>query len=84
VTRRHALRLLGGRAAAIALGGYVVRWPAAGPAADDQWNSDNSVYEGRVITGCPEVTTRRGEVVARGIDVTGMPGSGQLIQRQHG
>jgi dihydropyrimidinase len=53
-------------------------------AADDHSNSDYSVYEGRVVTGWPEITIRRGDVVARGIDVTGMPGSGQLIHRQHG
>jgi len=51
-------------------------------AADDHSNSDYSVYEGRVVTGWPEITIRRGEIVARGIDVTGQPGSGQLIRRE--
>jgi len=50
-------------------------------AADDHSNSDYSVYEGRDVTGWPEVTIRRGEVVARGTNVTGTPGSGRLVSR---
>jgi dihydropyrimidinase len=50
-------------------------------AADDHSNSDYSVYEGREVTGWPEVTIRRGEVVARGVTITGVPGSGKLIPR---
>jgi dihydropyrimidinase len=50
-------------------------------AADDHSNSDYSVYEGRVVTGWPEVTIRRGAIVARGINVLAAPGSGALILR---
>jgi dihydropyrimidinase len=49
--------------------------------ADDHSNSDYSVYEGREVTGWPEITIRRGEVVARGINVLGVPGSGRLANR---
>ena len=49
--------------------------------ADDHSNSDYSVYEGREVTGWPILTIRRGEVVGRGADVSGLPGSGRLIQR---
>ena len=51
-------------------------------AADDHSNSDYSVYEGREVTGWPELTIRRGEVVARGTAVTGAAGSGRLINRE--
>lgn len=51
-------------------------------AASDHSNSDYSVYEGRQATGWPEVTIRRGEIVARGIDVSGVPGSGRLVIRE--
>jgi dihydropyrimidinase len=50
--------------------------------ADDLSNSDYSVYEGREVTGWPEVTIRRGEIVARGTNVTGAPGSGRLVDRR--
>jgi dihydropyrimidinase len=50
-------------------------------AADDHSNSDYSVYEGREVTGWPEITIRRGEIVARGTTVTGAPGSGRLLSR---
>ena len=50
-------------------------------AADYHSNSDYSVYEGRVVTGWPEVTIRRGAIVARGINVLAAPGSGALIPR---
>ena len=51
-------------------------------AADDHSNSDYSVYEGREVTGWPEITIRRGELVARGVNVTGTPGSGRLVSRE--
>ena len=51
-------------------------------AADDHSNSDYSVYEGREVTGWPDVTIRRGEIVARGTNVTGAPGSGRLVNRK--
>lgn len=44
-------------------------------------NADYSVYEGRTVTGWPEVTIRRGEVVFRDDEVVGPPGSGQLVRR---
>jgi dihydropyrimidinase len=48
---------------------------------DDLSNADYSVYEGRAVTGWPVMTIRRGEVVATGTNVTGAPGSGQLVPR---
>ncbi len=48
---------------------------------DDLSNSDYSVYEGWQVTGWPIMTIRRGEVVATGKDVSGAPGSGQLVRR---
>ena len=50
-------------------------------AADDLSNSDYSVYEGREVTGWPEMTIRRGEIVARGTSITSTPGSGRLVSR---
>jgi len=49
---------------------------------DDLSNSDYSVYEGRSVTGWPVMTIRRGEVVATGTNVSGMPGSGVLVGRE--
>jgi dihydropyrimidinase len=49
--------------------------------ADDLSNADYSVYEGRTVTGWPIMTIRRGEVVATGTNVSGAPGSGQLVRR---
>lgn len=49
--------------------------------ADDLSKSDYSVYEGREVTGWPVLTIRRGEIVARGITVTGVPGTGMLVSR---
>ena len=46
-------------------------------------NADYSVYEGRTVTGWPEVTIRRGEVVFRDGEVVGAPGSGRLVRRDH-
>jgi len=48
---------------------------------DDLSNSDYSVYEGWQVTGWPIMTIRRGDVVAMGTSVTGVPGSGQLARR---
>jgi dihydropyrimidinase len=42
-------------------------------------NADYSVYEGREVTGWPLITIRRGEIVFRDDEVTGQPGSGQLL-----
>ena len=49
---------------------------------DDLSNADYSVYEGRQVTGWPVTTIRRGEVVATGTNVSGAPGSGQLVRRE--
>lgn len=51
-------------------------------ASDDHSNSDYSVYEGREVTGWPEITIRRGEIVARGTTISAAPGSGRLISRE--
>lgn len=48
---------------------------------DDLSNSDYSVYEGTQVTGWPVMTIRRGEIVARGTNVSGMPGTGRLVTR---
>jgi len=45
-------------------------------------NADYSVYEGTAVTGWPEITIRRGEVVFRDDEVVGPPGSGQLVRRE--
>jgi len=45
-------------------------------------NSDYSPFEGWEVTGWPEVTIRRGEVVFQEGRVIGKPGSGQLLQRR--
>ena len=42
-------------------------------------NADYSVYEGREVTGWPQVTIRRGEIVFRDDQVIGQPGSGQVL-----
>ena len=46
-----------------------------------QSNADYSVYEGWSVTGWPEVTLRRGEIVFEDDTVTGTPGSGALVRR---
>lgn len=51
-------------------------------AEDDHSKSDYSVYEGWSVTGWPELTIRRGEVVVEGGRVTGPAGSGVLVSRQ--
>ena len=51
-------------------------------AEEDHSKSDYSVYEGWSVTGWPELTIRRGEVVVEGGRVTGPAGSGMLVSRQ--
>ena len=46
-----------------------------------QSNADYSVYEGWSVTGWPEVTLRRGEIVYQDDTVIGTPGSGVLVRR---
>lgn len=43
--------------------------------------SGYSVHAGRVVTGWPTLTMRRGEVVYRDGEVLGEPGSGELLRR---
>jgi len=40
-----------------------------------------SIYEGTKITGWPQMTIRRGEVVYEGRHITAQPGSGQVLHR---
>jgi dihydropyrimidinase len=44
-------------------------------------NSDYSAFEGWEVTGWPETTLRRGEIVYQNGEVIGQPGSGLLIRR---
>jgi dihydropyrimidinase len=44
-------------------------------------NSDYSPFEGWRVTGWPEVTLRRGEIVCRNREVIGQPGSGTILKR---
>jgi len=44
-------------------------------------SADYSVYEGVAVTGWPEITIRRGQVVYRDDQVVGAPGSGELLRR---
>ncbi|MCA1648062.1 MAG: amidohydrolase family protein, partial [Chloroflexi bacterium] len=44
-----------------------------------QSNADYSVYDGWHVTGWPVLTVRRGEIVFRGEQVIGLPGSGQVL-----
>jgi dihydropyrimidinase len=48
---------------------------------DDLSNSDYSVYEGRRVTGWPEITIRRGEVAFEAGHVIAQPGTGRLVAR---
>jgi len=50
-------------------------------AADDPSRSDYTPFEGRVVTGWPVITIRRGEVVYEDGQVTGQPGSGRPATR---
>ena len=43
--------------------------------------SGYSVHAGRVVTGWPTLTLRRGEIVYRDGEVLGAPGSGELVRR---
>jgi len=51
-------------------------------AADDLSTSDYSVYEGWDVTGWPETTIRRGEIVFDQGKVTSAAGSGALVARE--
>jgi len=42
-------------------------------------NADYSVYEGREVTGWPQITIRRGEIVFRDDELSAQPGSGQVL-----
>ncbi len=44
-------------------------------------NADYSPYDGWEVTGWPEVTISRGEIVALGNDVRAAPGRGRLAAR---
>ncbi|MGB3904076.1 MAG: amidohydrolase family protein [Anaerolineae bacterium] len=44
-------------------------------------NSDYSAFEGWQVTGWPEATLRRGEVVFRDGEIIGQPGSGTIVPR---
>jgi len=44
-------------------------------------NSDYSAFEGWRVTGWPEITIRRGEVVYRDGQILGSPGSGEILHR---
>ena len=44
-------------------------------------NAGYSPYDGWTVTGWPELTISRGEVVARGTDVSGVPGRGHAVDR---
>ncbi|HEX9579760.1 MAG TPA: amidohydrolase family protein [Gemmatimonadales bacterium] len=66
--------------------GDVVIWDPRRTATvrgDDDWSkSDYSVYEGWEVTGWPEVTIRRGEVVCQNGQVMGRTGTGKLAARE--
>jgi dihydropyrimidinase len=44
-------------------------------------NAGYSPYDGWTVTGWPELTMSRGEVIARGTDVSGSPGRGRNVTR---
>jgi dihydropyrimidinase len=44
-------------------------------------NAGYSPYDGWEVTGWPELTISRGEVIARGTEVDGSPGRGHLVMR---
>jgi dihydropyrimidinase len=44
-------------------------------------NAGYSPYDGWEVTGWPELTISRGEIIARGTDVDGVPGRGDLVVR---
>lgn len=41
----------------------------------------HSVYDGWQVTGWPEITLRRGEIVYRDGEILGAPGSGEIVRR---
>ncbi len=45
-------------------------------------NAGYSPYDGWEVTGWPELTISRGEVIARGTNVSGIPGRGRVVPRQ--
>lgn len=45
-------------------------------------NAGYSPYDGWTVTGWPELTISRGEIVARGSEVLGRPGRGEAVVRQ--
>ena len=89
VTATNPARLFGlsPRKGTIAVGADadVLVWdPDATRAIDGaamQSNADYSPYDGWEITGWPEVTISRGEIVATGNDVQAAPGRGRLAAR---
>lgn len=89
LTSTNAARLFGlhPRKGAIAVGSdadIVVFDPERTRTVDGsmlQSNADHSVYEGWSVTGWPEITLRRGEVVLRDDRVLGRPGSGSVLRR---
>ena len=50
-------------------------------AATLHMNVDYSPYEGRVVTGAPELVLSRGQVVAEGGRFAGRPGAGRFVRR---
>ena len=44
--------------------------------------SGYSIHAGREVTGWPQLTIRRGEVVYRDGEVLGSAGSGELVRRE--
>jgi dihydropyrimidinase len=66
--------------------GDVVIWnPGLAATIDadaDLSKSDYTVYQGWDVTGWPEITIRRGEVVYEGGQINGRPGSGVLVSRE--
>lgn len=89
VTSTNAARLFGlfPRKGTIAVGSDadITVWNAQETRAIDsgstQTNSDSSPYEGRSVTGWPEVTISRGEIVFSSGEVVGRPGHGKLAPR---
>jgi dihydropyrimidinase len=52
--------------------------------AEEQFtNSDYTPYEGRSITGWPQLTIRRGEILANSGRILAPAGSGRRVRRQH-